>query len=57
MTYLARKMVVVLGTIGKGVLEKAFVNSVRAIEPGTAWRERVTQPEPGLRIGEFNLST
>jgi hypothetical protein len=36
-----RLLGLVLGTIGKGVLEKAFVNSVKAIEAGNgAGRER-----------------
>src|SRR5215468_2050531 len=35
-TLKGRALGLVLGTIGKGVLEKAFVNSVRAIEARTA---------------------
>ena len=33
----------VLGTIGRGVLKKAFENSVKAIDSGTARREREAQ--------------
>jgi hypothetical protein len=45
----------VLGTIGRRVLEKAFENSVKAIEARKGAARRQVHHEPGTRTLEFTL--
>jgi hypothetical protein len=54
-TLKGRFLGIVLGTVGKGVLEKAFVNSVKAIEARNGVTNRVTQRDASRSIGRPGL--